>query len=127
MAKKKRMTASEKKHKAEWKKQMQEKGIFPPDKPKLNRKKYIDEARAEWNGRDGGGYVWDAYLMEAIGIMLSHTERSSLRASLEAVGVAKVLKMAIRLRQFHEKLKEEGKDRYKVSEQYEYIRDILDA
>ncbi len=65
--------------------------------------------------------------MEAMGIMLSRTERNSLRVSPEAVGVAKVLKMALRLRQFHEKLKEEGKDRYKVSEQYEYIKDILDA
>lgn len=127
MAKKKRMTAREKKDRAEWKKQMQEKGILPPDKPKLNRKKYIEEARADWNGRDGGCYVWDACLMEAMGIMLSHKERNGSRVSPEAVGVAKVLKMALRLRQFHEKLKEEGKDRYKVSEKYEYIRDILDA
>lgn len=127
MAKKKRMTVREKKDRAEWKKQMQEEGFLPPDKPKLNRKKYIDEAWAEWNGRGGGCYVWDAYLMEAMGIMLSRTERNSLRVSPEAVGVAKVLKMALRLRQFHEKLKEEGKDRYKVSEQYEYIKDILDA
>jgi hypothetical protein len=127
MAKRKRMTARDKKYRAELKKRMQQEGILPLDKPKLNRKKYIEEARVEWNGRDGGCYVWDAYLMEEMGIMLSRTERNSLRVSPEAVGVAKVLKMALRLRQFHEKLKEEGKDRYKVSEQYEYIKDILDA
>ncbi|MBC5745071.1 hypothetical protein FMM74_016215 [Lachnospiraceae bacterium MD308] len=127
MAKRKRMTAREKKCKAEWKKRMQEEGILPPDKPKLNRKKYIEEAQEEWNGRDTECYVWDAYLMEAISIMLSRTERNSLRVSLEAVGVAKALKMALRLRQFYEKLKEEGRDRYKVYEQYEFIRDIFEA
>lgn len=103
-------------------------GRLPPaGQAKTQPEEYIDEAWAEWNGRGGGCYVWDAYLMEAMGIMLSRTERNSLRVSPEAVGVAKVLKMALRLRQFHEKLKEEGKDRYKVSEQYEYIKDILDA
>lgn len=127
MVKRKRMTAREKKCNARWKKQMQEEGILPPDKPKLNRKKYIEEAREEWNGRDKSCYVWDAYLMEAISIMLSRTERNSLRVSLEAVGVAKALKMALRLRQFYEKLKEEGRDRYKVYEQYEFIRDIFEA
>ena len=52
MAKKKKLTNREKKDRAEFKKQMQEKGILPPDKPKLNRKKFIEEAREEWNGRD---------------------------------------------------------------------------
>ena len=52
MAKKKRLTNREKKDRAEFKKQMQEKGILPLDKPKLNRKKFIEEAREEWNGRD---------------------------------------------------------------------------
>ena len=52
MAKKKRLTNREKKDRAEFKKQMQEKGILPLDKPKLNRKKFIKEAREEWNGRD---------------------------------------------------------------------------
>ena len=41
MAKKKRLTNKEKKSNAAFKKQMQEKGILPPDKPKLNRKKLI--------------------------------------------------------------------------------------
>lgn len=127
MAKRKRMTARQKKDNDEWKKQMQGKGILPPDKPKLNRKKYIEEAKAEWDGRDSSCYVWDYYIMEAVSIMLAHTERNSLRASPEAVGTAKVLKMALRLRQFHEKLKGEGRDSYKVYEKYEYIKDIFEA
>lgn len=127
MAAKKRMTNAQKKYNAQIKKQMQEKGILPPDKPKLNRKKYIEEAREEWNTRDSGCYVWDAYLYRAIGMMLSQTERMSTRASPEAVGVAKTLKLALRLREFSEKLEAEGRDKYTVGEQYEFIKDILDA
>ena len=70
---KKRMTVREKKERARYKKKWQEEGILPLNKPKLSRKKYIEEAREEWNGRDTGCYVWDAHLMEAISIMLSHT------------------------------------------------------
>lgn len=102
-------------------------GVLPPDKPKLNRKKYIEEARKEWNARDKGCYVWDYYIMEAISYMLPHAKRRTSRASLEAVGVAKVLKLALRLRQFSEDLKEEGKTEYKIIDQYEYVKDILEA
>lgn len=42
MAKKKRLTNKEKKLNAEAKKRLQEQGILPPDKPKLNRKKFIE-------------------------------------------------------------------------------------
>lgn len=43
MAKNKRLTNKEKQARAELKKRMQDKGVLPPDKPKLNRKKFIDE------------------------------------------------------------------------------------
>lgn len=127
-AKKKRMTNAQKKLNAEIKKELQEKGVLPPDKPKLNRKKFIEEARQEWNERDNSFYAWEVFLFEAISIMLSHTERGvSARASPEAVGVAKCLKIALRLREFHQMVRDRGDDQYKLVEQYEYIRDILDA
>lgn len=49
------------------------------------------------------------------------------RASLEAVGAAKVLKLAMRLREFSEELKAKGEHEYKLADQYNYIKDILDA
>ena len=61
-----------------------------------------------------------------ISIMLGHTEQH-LRASPEAVGVAKTLKLALRLKEFHDKLKAEGRGTYTMGEQYEYIKDILDT
>lgn len=127
MAKKKRLTNREKKDRAEFKKQMQEKGILPLDKPKLNRKKFIEEAREEWNGRDSECYIWEHYLMEAMSYMLTQREGMSSRASLEAVGAAKVLKAAIRLREFSEMVRAKGENEYKLTDQYNYIKDILDA
>lgn len=125
-AKKKRLTQKEKKQNAEIKKELQEKGIIPPDKPRLNRKKFVDKAMKEWDSRPQC-YVWDIYLIEAIGFVIGRTEGRNFRVSREAVGAAKVLKIAIRLYQFHMKLKEEGRTEYKVAEELEYIRDILDA
>ena len=84
MAKKKRLTNREKKLRAEAKKELQAKGVIPPDKPKLNRKKFIDEAKAEWNSREKC-YVWDVYMMQAMSYMLGHMEKD-MRLSREAVG-----------------------------------------
>lgn len=106
VAKNKRLTNKEKQARAELKKRMQDKGVLPPDKPKLNRKKFIDEAREEWNGRSSDCFIWEYYLMDAISYMLCQREGMSSRASLEAVGAAKVLKLAIRLREFSEEVRE---------------------
>ena len=68
----------------------------------------------------------DIWLNAAISYMLLRTDQH-LRVSSEAVGVAKTLKLAIRLKEFHDKLEAEERTSYTISEQYDYIRDILDA
>lgn len=123
---KKKLTNREKKVRAEVKKELQAKGVIPPDKPKLNRKKFIEETLAEWNRWDKECYVWDVYLMQAISCMLWHKEKD-MRLSREAVGAAKVLKIAMRLHEFSEELKSKGVHEYRVVDQYNYIKDILDA
>lgn len=125
-AKRKRMTQREKTERAEFKRHMQEKGILPPDKPRLNRRKYIDETIEMWNGRPEF-YLWEVYLMNGFSIMLGKTEGMEGRVSKEAVGAAKAIRIALRLYEFHMKLKEEGRDSYTVGEQYEFLKDILDA
>lgn len=124
--KRKRMTDKEKALKAKIKKDMQEKGIIPLDKPKLNRKKYVEEARKEWNGKDKDYHAWEIYLYEAISLMLGKVDRN-LRVTQEAVGVAKCLKLALRLKEFHDKLKAEGRKEYTLGEKLEFIKDIVDA
>lgn len=124
--KRKKMTNKEKALNAKIKKELQEKGVLPPDKPKLNRKKYVDEAIEEWNGKDKDCYVWDIYLHDAISLMLGKVDRN-LRVTQEAVGVAKCLKLALRLKKFSDKLKAEGRKEYTLGEKLEFIKDILDA
>ncbi len=121
----KRLSNREKKYNAEFKKQLQKEGVLPPDKPKLNRQKFIDEVKAEWNGRDKECLAWDIYMMQAMSYMIGHTEKD-LRLSREAVGAAKVLKIAMKLREFSEELKAKGETEYKVIDQYNYIKDIMD-
>lgn len=127
MAKSKKLTNREKKLRAELKKKWQEEGVIPPDKPKLNRKQFIEETRMEWNSREVVSCVWDFYLVEAFGYMMAKKEGLSGRASLEAVGAAKVLRIALRLHKFYEEIKAKGEHEYKLMDQYEYIKDILDA
>ena len=124
---KKRLTSREKRSNARIKKELQAEGVLPPDKPKLNRKKFIEEAMNEWNSRDKDVFVWELYLAEAFSLMLGHVEKRSLRTSLEAVGAAKVLKLALRLREFSKKLQGEGRDKYTAGEKYEFVKDIIDV
>ncbi len=125
--KRKRMTNAEKKDRAEIKKMLQEEGILPPDKPRLDRKRFLEEVEKEWDSREPGGFAWEFYLLEAVSIMLAKTEGRSRRVSLEAVGAAKVLKLAVRLQEFSRMLEEKGKKKYRLMDKYEYIRDIFDA
>ena len=126
MAKHRKMTEKEKKARAAAKRRLQGEGIIPPDKPRLDRKKFIGEAKREWEAREPS-HVWPVYLMNAISYMLGHTEKKSLRYSSEAVAAAKILKLAVRLRQFHTTLVEKGEHEYSVADQYKYIKDILEA
>ena len=125
--KRRRMSSAEKKERAEIKRGLQEAGIIPPDKPKLNRKRFIEEAKGEWNSRENACFTWELYLVEALSYLMTQTESRSQRASLEAVGAAKALKLAIRLREVYEMLRKKGEKNYKLIDQYEYIKDILDA
>ena len=95
----KKLTASEKRLRAMVKKQLQAEGTIPPDKPKLNRKKFIEEAKEEWTNRKREVFTWELYLFEALCYVMAKKEKGSKASpSLEAVGAAKVLKIALRLR-----------------------------
>lgn len=126
MAKKrKKLTNKEKAFNHRIKKEMQKEGLLPPDKPKLNGKKYVEEAIEEWNQKEEEVF-WEYYLYKAISIMLGKVDKNG-RVSKEAVGAAKVLKLALRLKEFSDRLKEEGRSEYTIKEEIEFIQDILDA
>lgn len=126
MARKKRLTNREKQARAEAKRRLQEQGVLPPDKPRLNRIKFIADAEAEWKDRSRDCYIWSAYLEEAITWMLHQLDVRG-RVSPEAVGVAKVLKLALRFREFDAALGKKGETEYKLVDRYNAVKDILEA
>jgi len=109
--KKKRLTQREKALNAKFKKQMQEEGILPPNKPKLNRKKFAKEVLAEFETL--GVYKADYYLRRAIGCMVAS---DMPRVSEEQVGVLKLIKIAVETEKFMRALEEEGREQYTIGE-----------
>lgn len=90
--KRKPMSAREKKERAETRAWLRDKGLLPPPKKPLNRKRFCEEAEAILDQIDSFGDVY--YLLWALGEMLGHTGGTGRGRSLEAVGAAKVLKLA---------------------------------
>ena len=120
------MTKKEIKLRAEIKKNLQAKGFLPLNKKKLNRKKFIDEAREEWEKRDLGCTLWDYYIEQALVWMTSYTDMN-LRPSPQAVGAAKVYKIALRFKEFEDEKRRLGETKYKFNELYERLKEIMEA
>lgn len=120
----KRLTAKEKKERAKTKKWLQEEGFIRPDKKPLNRKKFIEETEKVWDGREAA-YDWGLWVMRAAVYMMNHQERAAPKASLEAVGAAKVLRLAVALRDFHGRKWELG-EKITLGEEYEEARKIME-
>lgn len=104
MAKKnKRLTQREKALNARVKKELQEKGLIPPAKARLNRKKFAADVRAEWNAAEGPLY---AYVMRSIGWMLPD-EKPLFPITPEQIGVLKLLKIALATKAYEDALPED--------------------
>lgn len=115
-AKKKRLTQREKTARAEAKKRLQAEGILPPDKPRLNRKKFAAEVVPEFEAMDV--YTADIYLRKAIGCMVS---ADMTKVDAEQVGVLKLLKIAIETMKFEDALEAEGRAKYTIGEYVEKV------
>lgn len=115
--KRKPMTKRERKTRAAVKKELQEEGILPPDKKRLNRKKFAREVTEAWQIEMDLFDAADAYYMEtAISFMVG---RVMGRVTEEEVGALKLLKIAMEIKKFQEKRKEEGQGSYTLAEFYE--------
>lgn len=110
-AKKKRLTQREKAENARIKKELQKDGILPPDKPRLNRKKFAREVVTEFEEMDV--FSANVYLRRAVSCMVT---AEMWRVSEEQVGVLKLLKIAVETKKFHEALEEEGRKNYTIGE-----------
>ena len=104
---------------------IRQRGIFKPNKKRLNRKKFINEARNQWCERDAS-YMWDFYLTWSMLWMTSYFD-NNLKPSPESIGAVKVFKIAQRLKEFADEKKESGETEYSFKEVYERLKDIVEA
>ncbi len=118
MTTKKKMTQREKNLRAKTKKQLQAKGILPPDKPRLNRKKFAKEVVQEWE-TTMNEYTDLLYLSKAMHCMVGTDMKV---VTPEAVGVLKAMKIAMETKKFIHRLEEEGQNQYTVGE---YVDEVV--
>lgn len=125
-AKAKPMTAMEKKERARIRKGLREWGALPPKKKPLNRKVFIRKAKLALD--ENLDYGLQLYLVWALAEMMEKRDYrqtgKSIPYSLEAVGAAKVVLLAIKRREF-EKARE-GRP-FSNRQLYEAIEDIYNA
>lgn len=120
-----KMTEREKKERARIRKELRKQGLIPPVKKRLDRKQFCAEAREIL--RSESFYELTLYLTWAFGEMMAHGE---IPESLdkEAVGAAKVLKLAKARRDFEKRRRENGEsNRYTLDELYEAVKGIYNA
>ena len=114
--KQKRMTQRQKDERAQVKKELQAKGVLPPDKPRLNRKKFAKEVWGEYEAMEP--IRREVFLLKAIGCMVGP---DMLEVSPEEVGVLKLLKLAGEMDRFSQRLKADGRDNYTWGELIEEV------
>ncbi|MCD7948295.1 MAG: addiction module toxin RelE [Oscillospiraceae bacterium] len=118
--KRKPLTKREKELNARIKKELQAEGRIPPDKPRLNRKKFAEEVRAEWDATEDPLFV---YLMRGVSVMIGPSFKGY---SLENIGVLKALKIAMETKKFEASLPE-GTEKYSPMDYYEkVVKPIID-
>lgn len=117
--KKKRLTQREKAERAAMKKELQAKGLIPPDKPRLNRGKFARETWAEFEALYTSKPIRaQLSLIRAIGFMVGPDMRT---VTPEEVGVFKLLKLAVEYDAFLNKLEAEGRTEYKIGELFDDV------
>lgn len=119
--KKKRLTNKEKTFRAQLKKDLQGKGILPPDKPRLNRKKFAKETIEEFE-KVCGDFDGLMELWEALGWFVS---KNPNKVTSEQVGIYKLMKVAIETKKFRNRMREAGKDEYNLQELCDVISPIV--
>lgn len=121
--KSKKLTNKEKALRAEAKKSLQIQGILPPDKPRLNRKKFTIEVMDIIDGPEFSFHESLPCLLEIIGVMTPTIENGKVigRVTEEHIGVLKLLKMTADLQAYIEAKKKAGEQSYSVKECYDVV------
>ena len=99
-AKHKKLTQREIKQNREIKKRMQAEGILPPDKPKLNRKKFAQKVCKEWEEQGSDC----RYYLDIVLAMMTNSGRFG-KVSQEDLGILKLKKCTLELKKAMEQNK----------------------
>lgn len=92
-SKNKRMTIREKEERNLIKKRLQEKGVLPPNKPRLNRKKFAEEVNHEWKEFSLGNTRQLLAFQMVLAMMTNSGQYRNI--SKEDLGILKLKKCAI--------------------------------
>lgn len=96
-------------------KELRDAGLLPQPKKPLNRKRFCEEAKQLLKEMDA--FDTFAYIQWALMEMLGHRDKADFHLSKEAVGAAKVIKLAATRKEFEKRLLDEGRtEGYTVGE-----------
>lgn len=128
--KKKRLNNKEKKQNQIIKKKLQEEGILPPDKPRLNRKKFAIETQEEFKKSLEKNDIYYNYfaLLQCLSLLTPSIYENGTCAKItaEEVGALKVMKMFTEKIKFIEEKRSMGITSWTVGEEYEaYVKKIM--
>lgn len=113
----------------EAKAELQKMGVIPPDKPRLNRKRFCEEAKKVLNSHIDSEF-FRYYLYWGLAEMLDRgrTGTHDRGRDSEAVGVARAILLAKRRQEFEEHRRaEEHSERYTLNDLYEAVKDVWNA
>jgi len=114
----KRMTAKEKKFRAEVRAELREKGLIPPVKAPLNRRKFSHEVWKEYEAVKDKFILHNVYIPEALMYITSGTDIT--KVTPEMVGALKVIKLALDIQKFKTELNE-SKHPATIGEYFEQV------
>lgn len=120
--KRRRMTKADIARRARAKKELQAEGIIPPDKPRLNRKKFAREAGKLFNENLT---LMDAEYVRRAMVLLCPLDEGSIKAtrrfSDQQVGIMKVIRLANDLKRFEKEKIAEGATKYPIDEMIKQV------
>lgn len=90
------MTKKERKELAKAKKRLQAEGVLPPDKPRLNRKKFAKEVCKDWEELEIGCITDITLILEVLAMMTRTGEYGSITS--EDIGILKLKKCVIEIK-----------------------------
>lgn len=128
--KKKKLTIREKNSRRESKRELQESGIIPKDKPKLNRKKFAIQVVQDFDKEISLISINDTFLLrQALEWMIgvAGNEKTKTKISQEQVGVLKAMKIATDYKRFEENKRALGINSWTLGELYnQVIKPVID-